>query len=453
MAIIRIRPRRREAAGENRGITQVSVCGYKSIGPEQAIEIRPLTILAGANSSGKSSMMQPLLLLKQTLEAPYDPGMLLLNGPNIKFTSAEQLLYRGGKTGQASEILIGMRTSADDTLRLLFDRGPGKKLDVRRMVTRTGSGQAFDLRPEMSQQEVFAQEPVAHLCSGLAEDDPKLRFEGRIIRSRCFLRVEVYEVGGPEEPRKWAEFAPGATFARLIQQLIHLPGLRGNPERSYPVSSVGSAFPGTFEKYAASAIANWVAEGQDEKLSQLNESLRSLGLTWKVAATALDDTQVELKVGRLPRPARGGAHDLVNIADVGFGVSQALPVVTALLAAQPGQLVYLEQPEIHLHPRAQVTLARVLANAANRGVQVVAETHSSLLLLGVQALVAEGHLTPDKVKLHWFRRSEDDGATTIVSADLDPAGRFHDWPEDFDDVTMDAQVQFLNAVERRQEAR
>jgi predicted ATPase len=71
------------------GITSISVAGYKSLAKEQTIEIRPLTILAGANSSGKSSIMQPLLLLKQTLDAQYDPGPLLLDGPNVNFTSAE----------------------------------------------------------------------------------------------------------------------------------------------------------------------------------------------------------------------------------------------------------------------------------------------------------------------------------------------------------------------------
>ena len=75
-------------------ITSLSVSGFKSIVDEQTIEIRPLTLLAGANSSGKSSMMQPLLLLKQTLEAPYDPGPLLLNGPNVKFTSVNAILVR-----------------------------------------------------------------------------------------------------------------------------------------------------------------------------------------------------------------------------------------------------------------------------------------------------------------------------------------------------------------------
>src|SRR5258706_16247475 len=83
------------------GITRITIEGYKSIVKEQSIEIAPLSILAGANSSGKSSMIQPLLLLKQTLEAPFDPGPLLINGPILKFTSSDQFLSpkAGGPRG------------------------------------------------------------------------------------------------------------------------------------------------------------------------------------------------------------------------------------------------------------------------------------------------------------------------------------------------------------------
>ena len=76
------------------GITRITVKGFKSIADECSLEIRPLTILAGANSSGKSSIMQPILMMKQTLEAPYDPGPLLIDGPNVRFTSAEQFLSK-----------------------------------------------------------------------------------------------------------------------------------------------------------------------------------------------------------------------------------------------------------------------------------------------------------------------------------------------------------------------
>jgi predicted ATPase len=110
--------------------------------------------------------------------------------------------------------------------------------------------------------------------------------------------------------------------------------------------------------------------------------------------------------------------------------------------------VYIEQPETHLHPRAQVALAKVLASAIKRGVRVVVETHSALLVLGVQTLVTERELEPDSVKLHWFHR-EADGRTVVQSADLDEAGRFGDWPEDFGDVTLKAQKEYLDAADRR----
>ena len=232
----------------------------------------------------------------------------------------------------------------------------------------------------------------------------------------------------------------------LIRSIIHVPGLRGNPERVYKTTATGPDFPGTFENYVASVVARWQA-GNDARLNQLEEMLIALGLTGKIATKAVDYTQIELRVGRLPQPKSAG--DLVNIADVGFGVSQVLPVLVALLIAEPEQLVYLEQPELHLHPKAQYALAKILAETARRGVRLVVETHSALLLLMVQTLVAEGNLDPELVKLHWFSRSDENGMTSIQSADLDENGAFGDWAEDFGDIELMAEGAYLDAVEGR----
>ena len=168
-------------------------------------------------------------------------------------------------------------------------------------------------------------------------------------------------------------------------------------------------------------------------------------MTGHVGTKKIGDVGIELQVGRLLDDKTDNT-EMVNIADVGFGVSQVLPVLVALIAADPRRLVYLEQPELHLHPRAQVALAQVLADAAKRGVHVVAETHSSLLLLGIQTLVAEGDLSPELVKLHWFTRRED-GVTEVDSVDLDEAGTYGEWPIDFDDVSLNVQSRFLDAVD------
>jgi hypothetical protein len=424
-----------------KGITKITVAGYKSISQEQSIEIRPLTILAGANSSGKSSMMQPLLLLKQTLEATYDPGTLRLDGPNVRFTSSDQFLSHAGKGKHVNAFHIGLEVEGGSSSTMFFHKRLNRTLEVRRMISIQSFGK-YDLKPGISNKEILLGELPELFRTYLMLFISTEKGTATVVQDRCFLKLELAQGGSGTTMS-----VPIQNVEEHIRALIHLPGLRGNPERTYLVAAVGANFTGTFENYAASVIAKWQTDRNNRKLEELGQDLKSLGLTWKVLANALNDTQVELQVGRLPQPSKAGKSDMVSIADVGVGVSQTLPVLVALHAAKPGQLVYIEQPEIHLHPRAQTAMAHILANAAKRGVRVVVETHSSLLILGIQTLVAEGEISPELIKLHWFERRN--GRTEITSRDLDETGAFGDWPEDFADVTLEAQSRYLDAAESR----
>ena len=419
------------------GITKIAVKGFKSIAEEREIDIRPLTILAGANSSGKSSIMQPLLLLKQTLEAPYDPGPLKIDGPNVQFTEAAQFLSTLPSRKKVDCFLIQIETLDSiitRLLRMVFRKGPSG-IEIVNMATETKSDQSLygypkrlNLFPEMSPEEIKGQ-----LDQNMIPEDYSV-----VKRLRCFLHLESQD--GYRSANSTSNFEPN------IFNTIHLPGLRGNPERVYKLTGTGPRYPGTFENYAASLIHEW-QEMKDKRLKMVVDALYTLGLTGKVGTQKVGDIGIELQVGRL-RHDRNNETDMVNITDVGFGVSQVLPVLVAVIVAEPGQLVYLEQPELHLHPNAQVALARVLADAAKRGVRVVAETHSSLLLLGIQTLVAEGDLSPELVKLHWFSRNKD-GITEVDSVDLDDAGTYGDWPEDFADVSLRAQSGYIKAARSR----
>ena len=441
------------------GITKIAVKGFKSIAEECEIDIRPLTILAGANSSGKSSIMQPLLMLKQTLEAPYDPGPLLLDGPNVQFTLADQFLSKLTDKKESGRFQIQIETFAPSlsiAVTTIFQKSLSE-IEIVEMTTEMKSLEhpsfpvPFVLYPEMSVEEcksltaqnlisTYPEVPTEALekLKSIVDQNSMSKDSDIVKRSRCFLCFETQEgdIG--------FDFAIPAKYN--VFNSIHLPGLRGNPERIYKLTSTGPRYPGTFENYAASIIHKW-QETKDKRLKKVVDALHTLGLTRKIGTEKISDVGIELQVGRLPR-GNNDDTDLVNIADVGFGVSQVLPVLVALTAAKEGQLVYLEQPELHLHPRAQVALARVLADAAKRGVRVVAETHSSLLLLGIQTLVAEGKFSPDLVKLHWFTRRED-GATEINSGDLDEAGTYGDWPVDFDDVSLSAQSGYIKAARSR----
>ena len=416
----------------NYGITKIAVKGFKSIAEECEIDIRPLTILAGANSSGKSSIMQPLLMLKQTLEAPYDPGALLIDGPNVQFTEAVQFLSMLPEKKKTDCFQIRVETCdfvASHSVTTTYEKGR-QGIQIAKMTVENKpwnqSSEHWILYPDMPSKAIKSQ-----------ANRYILENADTVKRSRCFLDFESQE----------DELALNLTevVEYYILDSIHIPTLRRNPERTYKLNSTGPLYPGTFENYVASLIHKW-QRTRNKRLITLGNALNTLGLTGKIGTRKVSDVGVEIKINRLSQDGTKN-KDMVNIADAGLGVSQVLPVLVAVIAADPGSLVYLEQPELHLHPRAQVALARVLADAAKRGVRVVAETHSSLLLLGVQTLVAEGDLSPELVKLHWFTRRED-GVTEVASADLDEAGAYGEWPEDFDDVDLKAQSRYLNAVDR-----
>jgi predicted ATPase len=441
-----------------KGITSIAIEGFKSISQKQSIEVRPLTILAGANSSGKSSIMQPLLLLKQTLNASYDPGPLMLNGPNVKFTAAEQLLSNIGEK-RVSTFSIGIEVDDDTELTAYFTKGEGTGFNIEQMtyrlndkVYRVYEGMESDqllseLPPDI--KESFSKIEASFLkgLEGHNQNNMQPHTYFAVTRNRCFLTATL-RISLGSSGQFATHLFPDALVGEYISQIIHLPGLRGTPERTYPISALGSDFPGTFENYSASIIRQWQVSNAKDKLEKLNNDLIRLGLTRKVSAVPTNDTQVELRVTRFLSSKESTTEDTVSIADVGLGISQTLPVLVALHAANSKQLIYLEQPEIHLHPRAQYIMAEVLAGAVLQGKRLVVETHSSLLILAIQTLVAEGKLPPDLVKLHWFQQLAD-GSTQINSADLDHAGAFGDWPEDFAAVALDSESRYLDAAQAR----
>ena len=407
--------------------------------------------------------MQPLLMMKQTLDATYDPGPLKLDGPNVEFTSAVQFLtwrwmddwpmHYGeehigpeASLGYGVNFTIRLGIQGGEWIASTFQYQPGRGIDI--IETRTSRWPDFPLHPDM---DLSAGE-ISEVLREIVKKETPIPVFGldeitRIAtyRSRCFLGLGIH-AGQFTNTSHLLHFP----YQRSLNALIHVPALKDNARLYNSASSrhqLGLQYEGTFDHYVASTIESW-QDSQDDRLEMLGQSLESLGLTWQIQARRLNDVEIELRAARLPKRQEDGPEDLVNIADMGVGVSQVLPALVALLAAERGQLVYLEHPERDLHPRAQVALAKLLADAARRGVRVVVETHSSLLLLGVQTLVAEGTLPPDRIALHWFKRGKD-GATEVESRELDEFGAYGDWPQDFADVELGTHQDYLGAVSKR----
>jgi len=445
------RPAPKYRSGPNfaRSDLRIGVQGFKAAHDAVSVRVAPLTIISGANSGGKSSFMQPLLLMKQTLDAGFDPGPLLLHGANAKFTERDQTLSRGKSKGsKVTEFSVDLQAGEHHRRVVYEDSIDGFAIksdlfqDTERSIELTSSltaAQARELERHVSGLgETVMRQAKDGLFPGSVGEDVGLT----VRRDRCFLEG-VIAIGRNTVGIDAFDSHTDA-WVQLISGIVHVPGLRGNPEREYPRAAVGGNFPGTFDQYVASVIYEWGEKG-DPRVADLSRQMEELGLTWKIIARRKNDAAVEVLVGRVPHAQQGGALDLVSIADVGFGVSQTLPVVVSLLSAAPGQVVYIEQPEIHLHPRAQVVMGSILAAAAARGVKVVAETHSSLLIRSIQTEIALGRINARDVSLNWFSRDAM-GYAQVNVAKVDEKGRFGEWPLDFDDVSDEADVAYIQAI-------
>jgi predicted ATPase len=121
--------------------------------------------------------------------------------------------------------------------------------------------------------------------------------------------------------------------------------------------------------------------------------------------------------------------------NVGFGLTYVLPVVTALLRAKPGDLLILENPESHLHPAGQFAVGRLCAMVANAGVQLILESHSDHFLNGIRVAVKNQLIPAEKVRLFYLERQNDNAVhqSTVYQPELDDDGRIDHWPKGFFD--------------------
>jgi hypothetical protein len=432
------------------GITRIAVTGFKSLATKTDVEVRPLTVLAGANSSGKSSLMQSLLLMKQTFDNErIPPGPFWLSGELAAYTSADQFLTTDPRQPNAPRRLTIELEAEGDWVELSFERTSESDLAVVGTASREAGGErtwklSRDTSPEVL-QEILSSVP------GRTANEPLSRYTELLpAPDRCLLGVAAKFADDPIIP---IFHRPEVLRLRnKVQDILYVSGLRGSYDREFYLHGLPSTgpFPGDFEDYFPSILEAWKNDSTQTgqgyvNLHTLREALQLLELASDVQTRNLG-SQIEVRV---PRTLKGDSKDFVNVADVGLAVSQILSVLVALTLAHPNQLVYIEQPELHLHPRAQWKLAQLLAQASNRGVRLIIETHSSLLLRGILTEIAEGRVANDKVILHWFERDKETGLSAVRPAVPDPAGRVGEWPEDFSDVELKSDSQYLDAVEKK----
>lgn len=435
---------------------RLSVEGYKSIAHKCSIDVNGLTIIAGANSSGKSSFMQPFLILKQTLESNTDDSTLVINGENTNLTESSQIFCNIIKSDIFSLYAEYVDTDSDDKLKeeskVSFSYNKDTGFTAYESSLKNSKSD-IKIRQEMSDSEIKSlvssfrkrDDQFNKIYTGILNSEFKVTH--KINNEKPFLSLDVKPYRSEEEKTSIKfgfgfGFKPNGALENLAENLIHIPGIRSTPERQYRIQGYNKRFQGRFDKYTASILYKWTKK-EKNKLKELNRLISELGIGNDISAKKINEAQICIETSR----TSSAKSSKVNLSDVGFGLSQILPILVAIIQSDDDHLIYIEQPEIHLHPKAQFKLAKILGDYVKNGKRMVIETHSSIFIRGLQVEMAEGNLPKDKVSLNWFTQDAE-GITLVSEAELDENGTFGEWPSDFDETYLNAEIRYLDAVEK-----
>lgn len=433
-------------------LTRMHLKNFKSWATTGDLPLRPITGLFGTNSSGKTSLLQALLLLKQTSESA-DRGLIFHFGDKTTAVDLGDFLsvIHGHNSSAELELSIDWKAekpfevidSKEGDREVLADRALGfsvkanqtsgvrtSRMLVNEMSYRVGQA-AFGMRRRAKAKVEYDL---------FAEGATDFRFVHSVGR-KWPLPSPIKSYGFPDQARAYFQNAGFLADLELaledrLRHVYYLGPLRAYPERRYTWAGAQPIDMGRTGTSVVDALlasrerGETISPGYKRKRFTLEayvaQWLQRLGLIhdFRVDPLAGGSQVFEVKVRKSPTSAE------VLIPDVGFGVSQILPVLVLCFYVPEGSTVILEQPEIHLHPSVQAGLADVLIDAwQKRGVQILLESHSEHLLRRLQRRIAEETVKKDDIGL--FFCSADDGRSQVTPLELDLFGTITNYPKDF----------------------
>lgn len=350
------------------------------------LPLRPLTLLSGSNASGKSSVLQALVLIQQTMREHEWSTRLMLNGASLRL----------GTVADVVDQLHGR-----DTCGISVNDG-------RSVCDWSFSGDRADM-------------------SMLVE---KVIVDGKLHDSPASLHWLI-------PPRASGKISALST---RLRDLTYITAERVGPREVYPLEDRHAAETvGPIGEYAVSVLH----QGRDKLV---------LG-TLALKEEALPQTRLHQVIRRMQTFFPGFGLDVQDVpnansvslglrtsketkyyrpVNVGFGLTQVLPIVVAALSARAGGILLVENPEVHLHPSGQALMGQFMAEVAHAGVQVIVETHSDHVLSGVRRAVKAGTLQAKQVAIHFFQ-APSENAVQVISPTIDRAGNIDQWPAGFFD--------------------
>lgn len=456
-------------------LDEFSIQNFKLWRDTGSIELAPLTVFFGGNSSGKSSIEQLLLMLKQTA-ASSDRTRVLHAGDRstpvdlgdfVDFIhhhdTTNTLSFKLGWTEQRPLVI-------EDAL------NPKFRFSARRIEFSAALGAAPGGQLRMTSMKYLLRSDSGEILTASMQQDAKrptryqLRFEGfDEVRNKgrpWELPAPSRFYGFPDEAIGYFQntaFLVDLSLAleRQLARITYLGPLRTYPQRYYIWSGSAPEHVGWQGEDTVEAIMASRDRRFNFKQRQKTVSLETAVARWLESLGLIEAFEVKpIAKGRPHQEVRvrvHGSRDTVLITDVGFGVSQVLPVLVQCLYAEAHSTIILEQPELHLHPKVQMALADILIEAVRareesvpRGMQLIVESHSEHFLRRLQRRIAEQWVTPDEVALYFSDVGKGEGRLTQLDVDL--FGNIVNWPKDFfgdpmEDVAAQAEARLRRTAQ------
>lgn len=339
----------------------------------QILDLKNLTLLSGLNSTGKSSVLQALLLLRQSYKQDFLPEEgLALNGDLVCIGTAQDALFE-----EAEDNSIGFELVWKD----------GKQ-----------GTWLFNYDSEAEVLAIDSPPTVPDIYYSSLFNDNFHYLQAERVGPRTYFEISDFQVRQHQQLGTKGEYT--AHFISIYR------------DKNIPHANL--SHPKAISLNLREQVEAWLGEVSPGTRLEIKSN------------PDMDLVSFQYSYG-LSNPRRA--------TNVGFGITYTLPIIVAVLTSSPGTLILVENPEAHLHPKGQSKMGELLALTASCDVQVMIETHSDHVLNGIRRAVHDSKLDHKDVQLHYFYREKENGQTVtkVLSPHMDADGRIDKWPEGFFD--------------------
>ncbi|MBF0239441.1 MAG: DUF3696 domain-containing protein [SAR324 cluster bacterium] len=459
-------------------LKQLRIQNFKGWKDTGNIRMAPITLFFGVNSSGKSSLGQFLMMLKQTVESPDRKAVFYPGGKNsaVQLGSYQEMVFhRNPENKILFEYLWLLKNSLKITDPISAKVFSGESLEFKAEVGMSEKSQHLLEVNCLNYNLLKAREKILSVKVERKQNTKEYQITAdqyALVRKKqrpWAIKDVVRYYGFPDEAVAYyqnAEFVQELNLEqeRLFKSLYYLGPLRTKVDRLYTWGGITPESVG----YAGENTVAAILAARNRKISLLKPGAKRASFARpfeEIIALKLKEMNLidEFKVNPISEQRQEyevkvqtkGSTDWVDLPDVGFGISQVLPVLVQCFYAPPGSIILMEQPEIHLHPSAQSALADVMIdvinsreNGANRNIQLVIETHSEHFLRRLQRRIAEDRVSQEQVSAYFANITK--SPATLEPLQIDIFGSIQNWPENFfGDEMEDITEQSKAAMKKR----